>query len=376
MPADHDDRNRPQPQIVVTCEGLSPAALSCYGSSWNHTPTIDSIAGCGFVWDRCLVDRDDPNAVLRDLAGRMLAGRGGGTGSIELITDGSTLDPRIGQLGFDRIELMDDPIEPPDCPCEDAIDTRLGRLFAAAIERDSRPEPWQLLWIHSGFLSRCWDAPRDGLTALLNEDEPLPDDVLADRLTPPHIQLSGGEHPDTVSGWMRVYGVQVQLIDELLELLFSAMAARDPKIVIAGTSGFRLGQQSWIGHHAGPLRYRDLHVPMIASAQRPVRFSKLSSITAAVDTVCQTALPDAWLQRWKHQSELPPITVASDRAKRNLITNDWFYVQDLDDTQHLFLKPDDSEDFNDVARLRPDIVWQLEQQQNAIQGHEKNPAGP
>jgi hypothetical protein len=34
----------------------------------------------------------------------------------------------------------------------------------------------------------------------------------------------------------------------------------------------------------------------------------------------------------------------------------WFYVRDADESEHLFLKPDDVNDFNDVGRLRGDIL--------------------
>ena len=49
----------------------------------------------------------------------------------------------------------------------------------------------------------------------------------------------------------------------------------------------------------------------------------------------------------------------SDRNTHAVTTPDWFYVQDHDLSEHLYLKPDDIDDFNDVARLRPDIVEQL-----------------
>jgi hypothetical protein len=43
-------------------------------------------------------------------------------------------------------------------------------------------------------------------------------------------------------------------------------------------------------------------------------------------------------------------------VSRAITTDDWFYVRDQDESEHLFLKPDDVEDFNDVARIRVEIV--------------------
>ncbi|MEM9646254.1 MAG: hypothetical protein AAF989_14785, partial [Planctomycetota bacterium] len=40
-------------------------------------------------------------------------------------------------------------------------------------------------------------------------------------------------------------------------------------------------------------------------------------------------------------------------------TDRWFFVRDADQKEHLFLKPDDRHDHNDVMRLRLDVVDEI-----------------
>lgn len=42
-----------------------------------------------------------------------------------------------------------------------------------------------------------------------------------------------------------------------------------------------------------------------------------------------------------------------------MTTTRWFFAQDADSSRHLFLKPDDVEDFNDVGRIRDDVVQEI-----------------
>jgi hypothetical protein len=64
-------------------------------------------------------------------------------------------------------------------------------------------------------------------------------------------------------------------------------------------------------------------------------------------------------EQWCQSDEGTSVITQSDRTEHAVTTPDWFYVQDHDQSEHLYLKPDDIDDFNDVARLRPDIVEQL-----------------
>ena len=49
-----------RPLIIVSLEGIAPQALSCYGCSWNQTPSLDRIAANGLLWDRLTANTDLP----------------------------------------------------------------------------------------------------------------------------------------------------------------------------------------------------------------------------------------------------------------------------------------------------------------------------
>ena len=380
------------PLIVLSFEGLATSALSCYGSSWNQTPTIDRLASTGCVWDRFLATSDHPNDVLAswtrgqsDWAKRRRAS----TGPIELITDS---DPsELKDACFDEVLFL--PAEPPShdrSPAEDIADTQFGRLVAAAIERVTREEPWGVLWLHSCFLTTCWDAPRDlipvdeepgeGMTdeqewdeaeedALggsdLDSDEPL----LAappshfESTVPPRLELGATSHPDLITAWMRTYGCQVRLVDLLLDLLLQTIQPMNPSLLLTGTSGFRMGQGGTIGHRHGPLRSPDIRLPLIVNRGGPLHIPHLTpsdrfgtvldQLSKGEPSICS---PSSWSDR---TDEPEPIEIDSDRARIAVSSGNWFYVEDSDHSEHLFFKPDDAEDFNDVGRLRGDVIQML-----------------
>ena len=96
-----------------------------------------------------------------------------------------------------------------------------------------------------------------------------------DQVQPPQFKLGDEEHPDLVATWMRTYGCQLKLIDELLGVLRDAVQDIDVTIVVAGTSGFSLGENGWIGHRCGPLRSCHLHLPIVIDRVGPLRCPQL-----------------------------------------------------------------------------------------------------
>lgn len=359
----------PQPLVVFTLEALTPAALGCYGSSWNATPVIDSVAAGGQLWDRCLVARDDPAGALNDLVSLLHRGAAE-LGRTELLIDGPQPLASLGATAFDLMEVIaGDWQADSGRPAEDLIDTALGQLLAAAIDRLARPALPDVLWIHSGYLARRWDAPRglDSDTTGLPADDDAPP-AMFDTVIPPQLRLDGTEHPDLVTSWMQTYGCQVALLDQLLEPLLEQVAARGRILVLAGISGFRLGQGGWIGHRCGPLRSRDIHVPLLRSGGGPLRFPQLGSLSDWFWEIVREGNEDAEHRDARCESLFTqgcrgPVTTASTRALQATTTPEWFLVRDRDESDHLFLKPDDIDDVNDVARLRPDVVAELAGQQ-------------
>ena len=183
---------------------------------------------------------------------------------------------------------------------------------------------------------------------------------LLDRTEPPELELAAESHPDLVTAWMKVYGCQVRLVDLLLDVLLEAIEPAFASMVLVGTSGFRLGQSGRIGHRPGPLRSPDIHLPLIVNQGGPLHVPHLTSssqfgqllrrVRTDPSSCCS---PQEWSIPTKAQ---PPIQIESNRAVAAVGTPGWFYVRDADESEHLFLKPDDVDDFNDVGRLRGDVL--------------------
>lgn len=382
-----------RPLLVLSFEGLTTSAIGCYGSSWNQTPAMDKIAASGCVFDRWINTQDRPPKLpdcLNSADHWLEPWRN--LGSTVLVSDVNC--PENPSSAFDTVVQLRSAGKLSSQPADEIDDTRLAAQMAAVIEQDSLSDGnWSLMWLHSSVLAQCWDAPRSlfpideiELDGIEFEDEPMefPDDqsgsepvdsaeaipAIMPTCEVPKIDLNDqfggpGIHPDLVTSWMRTYGCQVRLIDLMIEILHQSLLREDVRIMIMGTSGFALGQNGFIGHRAGPLRSHDCRLPIIISDTPPIRMplptpdTNLPSIlTGLGNDQLDWCGPERWIASPGESSEdsIETIQTHSERAKEVRTSERWFFVRDHDDIEHLFLKPDDVDDHNDVARLRPDVV--------------------
>ncbi|WP_168566876.1 alkaline phosphatase family protein [Crateriforma spongiae] len=374
-------------QIVITLEGLSVDAIGCYGSAFNQTPTIDAMASDGFVWDRLVCHDDRPDVVLATL----VSSRHGGL----LIDDGTM--PSVGRA-FDSVQTM--PIDSADKSVANRVeDTHFSRLVQSLDEAVNADSPAERIWLHSGFLARHWDAPRDLFPVDESWDDWGDDDQEFLDTEPPGTASGGvpqsetdGEgacppifegveppvHPvvandpvDLIMAWMRTYGCQVRLIDQLLDRCVDLADQIDATLILMGTSGFNLGQNGWIGHGCGPLRSAQIQVPLIVRTPQGIhhdvgmRWPKLTGSQDVAATVIAEDLVDRLpftAEQWAADSDDtfdPMLVTQTETADRCVNTGGWFYVRDRDQSEHLYLKPDDRHDHNDVGRLAPDALDRL-----------------
>lgn len=388
--------------LLYTLEGFSPSALSCYGASWNRTESLDSLAASGTTWDRIVTPVADPVEQLD----RWLTSKGFPAEEMTVVTD----DERISELvSSDRIgELI---VIPPRslAVAESLEETSLAALAAIAAEQlPDNPH----VWLHSRFLTRAWDAPRnlfpldqfdeDALAPLdpsetLEQELGHPEDsgdwddsvpAILDSWQPPDETLRSNTHPDLIMAWMRTYGCQIRLVDTIGGLLNEmARASGHAVMIVAGSSGFSLGQNGAIGHRTGPLRSCHLHVPLLAAGLTDaatgissgttgagIRQRRVHSADELPDVVSHflnsphssPISPQTWADRGG-QTSSGIVTRSVDQALA-ITTEQWFFVRQdaLRETPasapgQLFLKPDDLHDTNDVARLKPEIVEELDQ---------------
>ncbi|QDT01696.1 hypothetical protein K227x_00630 [Rubripirellula lacrimiformis] len=347
------------------------------------------IAAGGCVWDRWTATNDDSSAVLRrwfadqtDSWANRFRERslGPAGGSIELITD----DAAVGQNAqcFDQVITVanEDPAEDANRPADEIEGTQLAAVIAAAVQRDSEPDPWQVMWLHSNFLAQRWDAPRSLFpiddvelpstepseevdlivdAASIESEAPEAIPLIFDSVDVPSVELGSSPHPDLVTAWMRTYGCQVRLIDLMIEVLLQSLQVDDPQVIVVGTSGFSLGQNGWIGHRCGPLRSPQIRLPMLLSDVGPIRLPQPAADVTMIDllhAIGSGAEVKVGPKTWVAEAADGPIRTQSDRAQDAMTTSGWFYVRDSDQAEHLYLKPDDVEDFNDVGRLRLDVM--------------------
>lgn len=357
-------------------EGLATSPLGCYGCSWNDTPAIDSLAARGVVWDRWTspIDRSGGTMTrwLRD-SGDTLR-RHAESGGAVFVTDDPKLSVPDEYAGFTTSIVLKPTLK--RLPSESIEDTALAQTFAAAI---NAVEPTtRLLWIHSGVLRDHWDAPPDDEEIVEENTEPVEDGEPVDPFTvpeplrlptstdPPAYQLTSNDDPDRLFLWMNRYASQVRLLDQMIEMMLKSFSSRKPTLLLAGASGFSLGENGWVGHHVGPLRSQDIRLPMLVSRGGPLRVPAMQSALELPDVLERLSdglgengaiiSPSQWCKT--QDPFAPSIQTQSDRAATAISTPTWFYVCDSDEPgdAKLFLKPDDVTDFNDISRLRREVM--------------------
>ncbi|MCD0458116.1 alkaline phosphatase family protein [Roseiconus lacunae] len=360
--------------IVITLEALSTAPLGCYGGSIGETPTIDDLAARGVVFDRWTSPVDKPAGLIRRWLGDCKELLETEAAESIWVTD----DPLLNETDYDPIFgecwMLQSRVGGPIVAGLDR--TRLAHSFFELMDRIG-PDT-TLAWLHSAALRECWDWVEVPLPDPdENDDTPHEEFVddepetpveplqLPDNADVPHLHLDGEQHPDLLFSWMQRYSNQVFVLDTMMDALMQFLGERPFTLIIAGTSGFSFGDNQWIGHRAGPLRSGDLRLPLIVSSDAPLRVPSLTSadqfpnvLRAAIERQpCMT--PATWVHR--DEEFKPLIETDSDRARRVVTTSSWFLVNETEDVTDakLFLKPDDVNDINDVARLKPDVVDRL-----------------
>jgi hypothetical protein len=396
--------------LIFTLEGFTPAAISAYGSSWNRTPAIDRLAAEGTTWNRAITPVTDPLEQWDRWANQLV--QSPQANRIVVITDDPRLLERDSAAVFEELVLLEN--EPDYEVVSETIDiedTSIGRLTAVAADRLAQGDS---VWLHTRFLTHCWDAPRE-LSDDAIADEPsfydeetgedLPVEELGDdhapvpfiveSATPPDHSLTAEDDPDWITTWMRTYACQIKLVDAMIDILGSVLDP-DETIVLSGTSGFALGQNGSIGHRTGPWRSCHLHVPLVCSGGSGLRSRSVASADEVAAVIAERLvnpngdlLPAHWFAsenvvdtpkaESKPDESLPSNASSPSSAGRvitqhrnapiAITTNNWFYVlsddrslpSESEEQCHLYLKPDDVDDFNNVVRLRLDEADQLHQ---------------
>ena len=304
--------------VIVTIEGLGTNLVGCYGGSIGPTKNWDHFAAHAIVFDQFWADTLRPTDVLESmLLGEHFANRSGKRTS-ESSEDVSTLFARallvtdslnvIEQMScdfFGDMLLVESPSDDPrtedadsadddsaddddqwggdeawdehresedesaDDPSNQEKSTQIARLFEAALGRwASVLEEYPILWIHSQGLNGQWDAPYEYRSIMCDEGDPDP----PVDTTRAQLKLAPDTDPDLVFGMACAAGGQAIAMDDawgmIEEILEQLGIAEECLQVLAGVSGYPMGEHGWVGYspqslHAETLHAESLHLPLI-----------------------------------------------------------------------------------------------------------------
>ena len=345
---------------------------------------LDQLTAGGLVYDRFSAVSDLPNAVAANWianAPRLTDGK-----KSLLLTDVPTVADAAMET-FSQTVVVDPATQSASQPAMDMDESCCWKLFAqwlAAIDDHT-----QLAWLHSDWLCRLWDAPIDEEKDQTQEAPPEEDEIQLDDPLPgteaaehevtvptfrlpqtaaaPRYQITAQDDPDQLFAWMNRYARQIEVLDQVIQQTSEVLNHRRLRWLIAGSSGYSLGENGWVGHRIGPLRSSDIRLPLVLSSGGPMRCGTLvdSNQLPEILQKLHAKQPVLTPQQWAEQDEelSPVVETQSDRAEKAATTASWFYVKesspDTPAVERLFLKPDDLCDVNDVSRLQPDVVDQL-----------------
>jgi len=290
----------PDRWIVISLDAFANLALGAYGSSWNTTPNIDSLAAGGITWDRAVVPFDDTVQTLRDCWSAPSDDPGQGNwiaqclehGRLELILgddpagrdQSQAIAQLAGEVGFDRCTMVE--VKLSEEPSDEIESTAIAELFAALVERlqevaeaeDSSAgagSPWSVLWLHSDLLARHWDAPR----WLFPVDEPAGMVETSDDLDEDEYEAEDEDIPfEPASENFRPPSYAFDLLpDPSFDPTFdqeSEPAAGPPELVDSVTPpGYRIGPDdhpdwvmTWMQTYGCQVRLIDQLIAMVAQA--------------------------------------------------------------------------------------------------------------
>jgi len=355
-------------------DGFRGRALGAYGNTCSPTPALDRFASESLLFDRCLTESTQLEAIYRSIWTGQHAMPSGMASqhaplierlsdegySCHLVTDEQALITNPLAERFDEKVLIDTGATE---FAVDLADSSFGKMFAAvaevAGEWASEYEQPRCLWAHLRGFHAPWDAPIELAATLLEDDDP---ELLPSVAVPRQIVTDADESADEIFHATCRYAGQVIALDECfgaLQKLFANIFPDEPPVVIlAGTRGFPLGEHGAIGDAGVSLPYgEEFHVPLIIhspyfdrSLQRHWPLVQISDLYEMILRAAQGNDPLPVARKIARGS-----TAAGDVFLQD---DEWHFVRRADDTlaRELYVKPDDLWEANDVAIRCPEIV--------------------
>ena len=396
----------PTNAICIVVDGLRASALGAYGNTWYPTPALDQLAARSIVADWLLVDSPIREHFYRGLWGGRSAWRSVSAGDPEseslfiphwlaesgvrqtVLTDEPWLAQQADGRSFQSCRQVDhcNPNGNDSLTTAESIEeTALARLFAALVEEldewasagESDAEGARMLWVHSCGMLGPWDAPQDIRQSLAEEGE-----TAATALVVPP-QYEKGDDPDRWLEWRIAYAAQATVLDACIGAVVAALdetgLADDTMLMLVGSRGFALGEHGTAGAGACDLFEEVLHVPWLVRVPEG-RAADEAGWGSRFDGLCQPADVAGTLLDWfgidpgpgtsdgmslltEAMSPLGRQYVIScgEQGQRAIRIPAWMlrHTPEGDPPAHLYVKPDDRWEMNDVAPRCPEVTDKL-----------------
>jgi arylsulfatase A-like enzyme len=411
----------PRNVLVVVARGLQLGAIGCYGNGWIDTPALDRLASEGVVFDQHFADAASPEGAraawrsglynlpataappgkeTHDLLERLTVH---GVPCC-LITDARRPLPPSFVHGWSEVHLA--------TPTED--DTPLEATLAVAEKRlkQGLGDSGFLLWVEFANLLPPWETPMDfqepyfSNEPLEEDDEEGPideDEEEEDPLTPLEDPEPGLVDPEDDDFYLRLqttHGAAVTYLDaglaQLLETLNDLEMADKTLVIVLSDSGQALAEHGVIGPIRPWLHEEIVHLPLLIRLPGHIEGGRrVAALTQAVDLAPTLADFFGLAPLPCHGQSLVPLWRGEMDHVRDYIcaglqvgegiewclrTPDWAFllpVQPLPDdptrTPHLYVKPDDRWEVNNVVQHHLDWSEVLEQTLRAFVAATRQP---
>lgn len=390
--------------VVVSIEGLGTNLVGAYGNSLTSTPTWDSFASSGLVFDQFWGDHVFDSQILKSWwSGHHFVTRQAneniGDRTLQysswreavscgmLVTDASELGESVGTEFFERVVIAEkEENEEIDCEFRSLIESALGAWIP---ESDDVP----LLWIHSKGLNGLWDAPYDFRMTMCDEEDPKP----PSGIEPMRMVINAGTDPDEVFGIACSVGGQSIVFDEvwreLLDTLKELRIEDETLVILTGTSGYPLGEHGVVGCEPRRLYPESIHLPCI------MRFGTSSALGCRSRNLVQPNEMSLWMELWLNEmmsiteiTEKVECLPVEDVPKAILAVNDseclvgtpaWIcklsgeaVAGSFRVRTELYAMPDDRWGQNEVSNRATSVVDKLEVLKGKLFAHlQKDPVG-
>jgi arylsulfatase A-like enzyme len=375
--------------IAISIEGINTGLIGAYGSNTAVTPTIDFLAAHGIVLDQCFVDSMDRKRQMASLWTGSHAWGDVQTGQdslwdilqaagydVCLVSDCPVIAELAEHLGCPRVILIE--VESHDEPVDHWTESTVAEVFVAAIEELDGESTKRFVWVHSRGLRHAWDAPADLRARFVDPEDPDPP---AECMVP-RICITDDTDPDEIIGWGQVAAAQLAIVDQAIDTLRQAVSERSDadqwSWFVVSPGGVPLGEHGYVGWHETQLHGEEINCLVLMThnlscpiGQRRPELCQLPDLYPSLIDLLEIE-PPATLRCWgksllrlvidttpiQWPSAFQVAYISHDNQQRWIRTPAWSGILD-EQTERLYVKPDDRWEVSDIASRRPDVVERL-----------------